>query len=142
MDTEGSSSDSTGKKAYDVPSRGTKRVASCPFPPTEINIAPDSVFAKTFYDQTKTSRQQCLKRNNRNPIHPNIDVIPESPSFLLAPQRESAVLDLVELNKRLKELGVHFGVPEVATERGSELHETVQTTSSDHIKQFFRGELG
>ena len=66
----------------------------------------------------------------------------DSPSLLLTPQSETAVLDLVEFNERLKELWVGFGVPEVATKEASKLHETVQTASSDHVKQFFGGELG
>ena len=50
------------------------------------------------------------------------------------------MLDLIELNKGLKELWVCFGVPEVVTEKGSELPETVQTASGDHVEQFFGGE--
>ena len=49
VDIEGSLLDSTGKKAYKVPSRGTKRDASRPRPPTEIKTASASVHPKTFY---------------------------------------------------------------------------------------------
>ena len=64
----------------------------------------------------------------------------ESPGFLLAPQGESTVEDLVKLNEGLKELRVGFGVAEVVAEEGGELLEAVQSTSSDHVEQFFRGE--
>ena len=49
-------------------------------------------------------------------------------------------MSLVELDEGLKELEVDFGVAEVVTEEGGELFETVQTTSCDHVKQFFGGE--
>jgi len=46
-------------------------------------------------------------------------------------------MDLVELNEGLKELRVCSGVAQVVTEEGAELRETVQTASSNHVKQFF-----
>ena len=40
---------SVGKKAYDVPSKGTKKDASRPCPPTDIKRAPVSVHPYAFY---------------------------------------------------------------------------------------------
>ena len=80
--------------------------------------------------------QRYLRCSNRDPIHPNINAVTESPCLFLRSQSESAVLDLVKLNERLKELGIGLGVPKVMTEEASELHEAVQTASSDHVKQF------
>ena len=84
--------------------------------------------------------QQELQCGSRNHTHLKVDAILESPSLFLAPQSKSAVHDLVELNEGLKEFGVGFGVAEVMTEEGSELFETIQIASSDHVKQFFGGE--
>jgi len=75
--------------------------------------------------------------NSRNPAHPKIDAVLESPSLFLTSQNKSTVDDFVELNESLKEPRVGFGIAEVVTEESSELVELVQTTSSDHVKQFF-----
>lgn len=63
------------------------------------------------------------------------DAIPSGPSLLLTSQSKPAIDDFVELNEGLEELWVGFGLAKVVTEEGSELSETVQATTSDHIKQ-------
>ena len=81
-----------------------------------------------------------VKGDSWKSIHPKIDTIFEGPSLLLGSQCTSAVLDVIKLNEGMKELFVCFGVLEVATEEGRALSQTVQTASSDHVKQLFVGE--
>jgi hypothetical protein len=99
------------------------------------------VLPKTFYNgRRKIPRQKELDDDNRNPAHSKFDAILKSPDLLFTPQSNPTVEDLVELFEGLKELWVGSGIAELVTEEGTKLVEAVQTTPSNYIKQFLRGE--
>ena len=72
--------------------------------------------------------------DSRNPTNPKIEAVLESPILFLTSQSKSSTSDFVELNEGLKKPRVGSGVAEVVTEESSELVESVQATSNDHVK--------
>ena len=57
--------------------------------------------------------------DSRNPAHPKIDSVLESPSFFFTSQSKSTTVDFVELNEGLKEPRVGLGIAKVVTEKSS-----------------------